>query len=318
MAISPMLGLKVLFGAGMGYLVALRVYGGVTAPEIPSDKLREIARIFNRLADDLDGGRGENADKGIADRADALAASVWGNERNSGPAVEGFRTLYQGAVSGYAPLLAKDCRVVAIGCEAYADLVDDAHKGLAQLEDLILQIMWVVTFQPMTTALYGVAAARVAALIRTAKNLKSAFALNAARIMEMTVPKYTMTTLLYMAIDGAAYAAGSMAITKSVQLSHGLPLGSVGENAEEFGKIVGANSAYVVGYDLAKLPARGVPTTRGIELGARLTGSGLGYTPAYSALDGDGELLPTYDEWAAKFGGHGLRAVIFPPGWKFK
>ncbi|WP_433243649.1 hypothetical protein ACQPYK_40210 [Streptosporangium sp. CA-135522] len=313
-----MLGLQVLMGTGAVYLSALRIYGGLTAPEIPSGKLREIARIFNQLADDIDGGRGEKASDGIADRADKLAVSVWSNPKNSGPAVEAFKSLYMGAVAVYPAQLAKDCRVVAIGCEAYAHLVDDTHKHLAELDDQIMQILWAVAFQPMTTALYGIAAARIAALVKVAKSLKLSFGASAAKIMEMAVPNYTMITLLYMALDGPAYAAGSMAATDLSKVAHGQPVGSVKEHLTEFGKIVAGNSAYVVGYDIAKLPFRNLPTNRGIEMGARLFGSGAGYTPTYSALDGDGEYLPTYDEWVNKLTGHGLRAVIFPPGWKFK
>ncbi|MDP9849340.1 hypothetical protein [Streptosporangium lutulentum] len=314
----PTKGLALLGLTGAGSMVALKVYAGVTAPEIPPDKLREIAKVFYRLADDIDGGTGKNAPNGIADRGDDLASAVWNNPKNEGPAVDAFQRLYQGILSGYAPQLAKDCRVVAIGCEAYAEQIEEVNKSLAQCEDLILQIVWLVAFQPMTTALYGVAVARIAALVKVAKGLKSAFALNAAKIMEMTIPKYAMTTLLYMVMDGAAYATGSMALTKTTQLAHGQPIGSLKENAAEFGKIVGANGAYVLGYDAAKLPLRGAPTTRGIELGARLVGSAGAYTPTYSLLDDDGQVMTTDEEWASKITGHGLRAAIFPPGWKFR
>lgn len=318
MPMLPTKGLYALGLAGAGSMVALKVYAGVTAPEIPPGKLREIAQIFYRLADDIDGGTGKDALKGIADRANDLAASVWNNPKNDGQAVEAFRKLYQGVISDYAPQLAKDCRIVAIGCEAYAEQVEEVNKSFALYEDMILQLVWLVTFQPMTTALYGFSVARIAALARAAGSLKSAFALNAAKIMEMTFPKYAMTTLLYMAVDGAAYAAGSMSLTKLTQFAHDQPTGSAGENAGEFGKIVGANGAYVLGYDAAKLPLGGAPTTRGIELGARLIGSAGGYTPAYSLLDDDGQVMTTDEEWVKKITGHGLRSVIFPPGWKFK
>jgi len=151
-----------------------------------------------------------------------------------------------------------------------------------------------------------------------AKGLQSAFAVNAARIMAMTVPKYALTTLLYMAVDGVAYAAGSISLTMLAKSAHDQPIGSFTENAGEFGKIVTANGAYVLGYDAAKLPLRGAPTTRGIELGARLIGSAGGYTPTYSLLDDDGQVMATDEEWMSKITGHGLRAAIFPPGWKFK
>lgn len=303
---------------GLGSMAALKIYAGVTAPEIPPEKLREVAKVFYRLADEIDGGSGK---EGIADQADALAASVWKNSGaggNEGPSIEAFRKVYQDAVSVYVPQLAKDCRIVAIGCEAYAEQIEEVKKGFAIYEDLILQIVWLVAFQPMTTALYGFAAARIAALAAAARGLQTAFAMNAARIMAMTVPKYAMTTLLYMAVDGASYAAGSMGLTKLVQLSHGQPTGSAKENAAEFGKIVTANGAYVLAYDLAKAPLGNAPTTRGIELGARLFGSGAGFTPTYNLLDDNGKVMPTDEEWMTKITGHGLRSVIFPPGWRFK
>ncbi|WP_157594777.1 hypothetical protein [Streptosporangium amethystogenes] len=305
---------------GLGSMAALKIYAGVTAPEIPPDKLREIAKVFFRLADEIDGGSGKD---GIADQADALAVSVWKNsgsedQGSEGRSIEAFRRVYQDAVSVYVPQLAKDCRIVAIGCEAYAEQIEEVKKGFAVYEDLILQIVWLVAFQPMTTALYGFAAARIAALAAAARGLQTAFAMNAARIMAMAVPKYAMTTLLYMAVDGAAYAAGPMGLTKLVQLGNDQPTGSGKENAAEFGKIVGANGAYVLAYDLAKVPLGSAPTTRGIELGARLFGSGAGFTPTYNLLDDNGKVMPTDEEWMTKITGHGLRSVIFPPGWKFK
>ncbi|MET8050332.1 hypothetical protein ABZU75_22315 [Streptosporangium sp. NPDC005286] len=305
---------------GLGSMAALKIYAGVTAPEIPPDKLREIAKIFFRLADEIDGGSGKD---GIADQADALAASVWknsGNEGqgNEGQSIEAFRRVYQDAVSVYVPQLAKDCRIVAIGCEAYAEQVEEVKKGFAMYEDMILQLVWLVVYQPMSTALYGFAAARIAALAAAARGLQTAFAMNVARILEMTVPKYATTMLLYLALDGAAYAAGSLGMTKIAQLDNGRPMGSLKENAAEFGKIFTANSAFNLGYEAAKAPLGRAPTTRGIELGARLVGSGLAYTPTYNLLDDEKEGMTTNDEWAFKITGHGLRAVIFPPGWKFR
>ncbi|MFF0250071.1 hypothetical protein ACWEU6_17575 [Streptosporangium sandarakinum] len=327
-AVSPTRGMMLLLGTGTAALAALKIYAGVTAPEIPPERLREIARIFNRLADDIDGGNdsggkgpgGKGSGGGIAGRADALAEAVWNNPRNGGEAVEAFQTLYQGVVRGYAPQLARDCRVVAAGCEAYAQLVETTRKNLADIEDLLLQILWLVMFQPMTTAIYGFAAARIAALIKVAQGMKSAFALSAGRIMAMTFPKYAMTTLLYMILDGAAYGSVSLGITRSVQASHGLPTGSAGENATEYGRIAAANGAYALVYDGVKATAlRGVAPTRATELIARLSGSGLGYTPAYNLMSDDGgEVLTTPEQWAAKLTGHGLRAAIFPPGWKFR
>ncbi len=329
-ALSPPALLMTLMAAGGGTLVCLRVYAGVTAPEIPVDELRKAADAFRRLADDLDGGEGQAGEAGpgghpslrtrggIAGRADEAASSVWRN--NGGEAVDAFAKLYIMRIMAVPGALARDCRVIAAGCDAYARLVEDVNRRFAELDKAILQLLWLVAFQPLTSALYGVAqamaAVQLARLVRTAQALKSAFAMSAARIMQMAFPKYLLTTLNYAVIDGAAYAGGALAIDRSVDAAYGLPLGSPRDNAEEFGKIVAGNTGYILGYDLAKLGLRG-PATRGSELTARLFGSGFGYTPVKSALDGDGEIMTTPEEWASKLEGHGLRALIFPPGWRF-
>jgi hypothetical protein len=329
--LSPQALLMTLMAAGTGTLVCLRVYAGVTAPEIPPDELRKAAAAFRQLADDLDGGEGQagatgagghpslRTRGGIAGRADEAASSVWLN--NGGEAVDAFAKMYILRLMGIPGALARDCRVIAAGCDAYAKLVEDVNRQFAEIEKAILQLLWLVAFQPLTTALYGVAqamaAVQLARLVKMAQALKSAFGMGAARIMQMAFPKYLMTTLNYAAIDGAAYAGGAIALDRTVDAAYGLPLGSPGDNGEEFGKIVAGNTAYILGYDLAKLGLPG-PATRGGELAARLFGSGFGYTPVKSALDGDGEIMTTPEEWASKLEGHGLRALIFPPGWRFR
>jgi hypothetical protein len=305
--------LLALMAGGTGTLICLRIYAGVTAPEIPPDELRKAAEVFRQLANDLD-----DPKTGVEGSADKAASSVW--EHNGGEAVDAFAKLYITNIMFFPAAFARDCRVIAVGCEAYAQLVEDVNKRFAEIEKAILQLLWLVAFQPLTTALYGVAqamaAVQMARLVRVAQALKMLFGSSAARILQMAFPKYVLTTLNYAAIDGAAYASGSLAIDKSVDYTYGLPLGTPGENASEFGKIVAGNTGYVLGYDVAKLGLRG-PATRGGELAARLFGSGFGYTPVKSALDGDGEIMTTPEEWASKLEGHGLRALIFPPGWKF-
>ncbi|MFI7441054.1 hypothetical protein [Nonomuraea indica] len=318
--LSPAHLLMVLMASGTGTLVALRIYAGVTAPEIPPGELRKAASAFRRLADALDGGEtGSPGPRGgAAGKADAAAASVW--KHSSGQAVDEFAQLYLLRIMPLPAALARDCRVVAAGCDAYATLVDDVNRRFAELEKAIVQLLWLVAFQPLTTGLFGVAqamaAVQLARLVRIAQALKSAFAANAARVMQMAFPRYLLTTLNYAAVDGAAYAAGSIALDRSVDLAYGLPLGSPRDNAEEFGKTVVANTGYILGYDVAKLGLRG-PASRGGELAARLFGSGFGYTPVKGALDGDEEIMTTPEEWAGKLEGHGLRALIFPPGWRF-
>ncbi|MFI6910281.1 hypothetical protein ACIBKY_54170 [Nonomuraea sp. NPDC050394] len=309
MAVNALL--LALMAGGTGSLVALRVYAGVTAPEIPPGELRKAAKAFRELADDLDKG-----DEAIATRANAAASKVWLN--NSGEGVDAFSKLYLTNLRFFPYAFANDCRVIAVGCEAYARMVEDVRERFVELEKAIMQLLWLVAFQPLTTALYGVAqamaAAQLARLVKLAQVLKSVFLHNVARILRLTFPKYVLTTLNYAAVDGAAYAAGSMAADASVDVAHGR---DVDPSATEFGKIVTANTGYILGYDAAKLALPG-PATRGGELAARLFGSGFGYTPVKSALDGDGTILPTGDEWIGELEGHGMRALIFPPGWRYR
>jgi hypothetical protein len=316
--LSPTTALTVLMAAGAGTMIGLRVYAGVTAPEIPPGELREAAKAFRRLADDLDGGLTDPDGGGVAGQADDAATSVW--RHSGGEGIDAFSRFYRRNVSPFPAALARDCRVVAAGCDAYAALVEDVRRRFAEIENAILQLLWLVAFQPLTTALYGVAqamaAVQIARLAKIAQAIKASFGAATTRILHLAVPRYVLTTLNYAVVDGAAYAAGSLGISASVNAAHGLPVGSLSENATEFGKIAAANTAYVLGYDAAKLGIRG-PATRGSEAAARLIGSGFGYTPAYSALDGDGELATTPEEWAGKLEGHGLRALIFPPGWRF-
>lgn len=316
----PTTALGVLMAAGAGSMVCLRVYAGVTAPEIPADELRKAAEIFRQLADDLDGGGDESKEGGVAGHADRAAASVWNN--NGGEAVDAFTELYTRNIMKFPHAFAQDCRVIAAGCDAYATLVEDVNKRLAEIEKAIMQLLWLVAFQPLTTALYGVAQAmttlQVMRLVKIAQALKLSFGVSASRILQLAFPKYVLTFLNYAAIDGAAYAAGAIGIDKTVDAAYGLPLGSSGDTAAEFGKITAGNTAYIVGYDLAKLGIRG-PATRGTEAAARLIGSGFGYTPVYNALDGDDDAIATTPEqWASKLEGHGLRALIFPPGWRLR
>lgn len=315
-AISPTTALMVLMASGTGTMICLRVYANVTAPEIPPGELRKAAAVFRRLAKDLDGAG--DPEGGIAGQANQAASSVWTN--NGGEAVDAFARLYLTNIMAFPDAFARDCRVIAVGCEAYANLVEDVHRRFADIEKSILQLLWMVAFQPLTTALYGVAQAmyaiQLARLVKMAQLLKLTFGANVARILQMAFPKYLLTTLNYAVVDGVSYAAGSIALDRSVDAAYGLPLGSPGDNLKEFGKIVAGNTGYILGYDIAKLGWRG-PNTRGGELAARLIGSGYGYTTVKSALDEDGEILPTPEEWASKLEGHGLRALIFPPGWRF-
>ncbi|WP_336212558.1 hypothetical protein [Nonomuraea sp. LPB2021202275-12-8] len=318
--LSPVTALTVLMAAGTGSMICLRIYAGVTAPEIPVDDLRKAAKIFRELADDLDGGEDGSKEVGVAGAADSAAASVWGH--NGGEAVDEFAALYIRKIMLFPYAFARDCRVIAAGCAAYATLVEDVNKRLAAIENAIMQLLWLVAFQPLTTALYGVAQAmaalQMARLIKIAQALKMSFGTSVARILQMAFPKYVLTTLNYAAIDGAAYAAGSIGIDKMVNAAYGLPLGSPGDTASEAGKIMAGNTAYILGYDVTKLGIRG-PAGRGSEAAARLVGSGFGFTPVYNALDSEDDALATTPEqWADKLEGHGLRALIFPPGWRFR
>ncbi|MBN6058431.1 hypothetical protein JYK22_41305, partial [Nonomuraea sp. RK-328] len=319
-ALSPAALLTTLLVASGGTMVALRIYAGVTAPEIDPAELRKAAAAFRQLADDLNGPEQPQVDKvgGVAEMANDAAASVWNN--NSGEGVDAFARLYIRNIMGFPAAFARDCRVIAAGCEAYAALVEAVRKQLAELDKAIVQLLWLVCFQPLTTALYGVAqamaAAQMARLVKLAQTVKAVFGLNVGRILQICLPNYVLTTLNYAAVDGAAYASGALALDALSDAANKQPLRSPGENGAEFGKIVAGNTGYILGYDVAKLGLPG-PATRGGELAARLFGSGFGYTPVKSALDGDGEVLTTPEEWASKIEGHGLRALIFPPGWRF-
>ncbi|GAA2292840.1 hypothetical protein GCM10010149_45730 [Nonomuraea roseoviolacea subsp. roseoviolacea] len=321
-ALSPVTLMTTLLIASGGTMVALRIYAGVTAPEIDPAELRKAAAAFRRLADDLDGPeRPARTDRagGVAELADDAAASVWNN--NGGESVDTFARLYIGRVMGFPSAFAKDCRVIAAGCDAYAGLVEAVRKQLAELDKAIVQLLWLVCFQPFTTALYGVAqamaAAQMARLVRLAQVLKAVFGLNVGRVLQICLPGYVLTTLNYAAVDGAAYATGALGLDALSDAANGQPVRSPGENAEEFGEIVAGNTGYILGYDVAKLGLPG-PATRGSEMVARLIGSGFGYTPVKSALDeDDDQVMTTPEEWASKIEGHGLRALIFPPGWKF-
>ncbi|MEU7827947.1 hypothetical protein [Nonomuraea sp. NPDC049129] len=319
--LSPASLMTTLLLASAGTMVALRVYAGVTAPEIDPAELRKAAAAFRELADDLNGPEqppphGQTG--GVAGMADSAAASVWNN--NGGQGVDAFAQLYILRIMGFPAAFAKDCRVLAAGCDAYADLVEGVRKQLAELDKAIVQLLWLVCFQPFTTMLYGVAqamaAAQMARLVKLAQTVKAVFGVNVGRILQICLPKYVLTTLNYAAIDGPAYAAGALTLDAASDAAHGRPTRSAGENTREFGGIVAGNTGYILGYDVAKLGLPG-PATRGGELVARLFGSGFGYTPVKSALDGDGEIMTTPEEWASKVEGHGLRALIFPPGWKF-
>ncbi|MEV4161143.1 hypothetical protein [Nonomuraea dietziae] len=308
--------LTIALAAGAGSMILLRIYAGVTAPEIPPGQLRRAAEIFRKLADDLDGGT--KPEGGIADRADDAAVSVW--QANSGEAVDAFKKLYTERIAPFPPAFARDCRVLAVGCDAYASLVEEVRRRLAEIDDAIMQVLWVVAFQPLTTALYAVAKAWAAVQIvrfaKLAQALKSLFAMKAAQILRMAFPSYVLTTLNYALIDGGAYAAGSIGAGVTSKAAWGVPVGSVKENAEDFGVIVGANTGYIVGYDTAKLAMPG-PAGRGSEMAARLIGSGFGYTPTENAIKGEEDLGPAPEQWVSKLEGHGLRALIFPPGWRF-
>ncbi|MEU7740549.1 hypothetical protein [Nonomuraea sp. NPDC049158] len=319
--LSPATLMTTLLLASAGTMVALRIYAGVTAPEIDPAELRKAAAAFRELADDLNGPEQappHGHTEGVAGMADSAAASVWNN--NGGQGVDAFAQLYILRIMGFPAAFAKDCRVLAAGCDAYADLVEGVRKQLAELDKAIVQLLWLVCFQPLTTMLYGVAqamaAAQMARLVKLAQTAKAVFGVNVGRILQICLPKYVLTTLNYAAIDGPAYAAGALTLDAVSDAAHGRPTRSAGENAGEFGGIVAGNTSYILGYDVAKLGLPG-PATRGGELVARLFGSGFGYTPVKSAVDGDGELMTTPEEWASKVEGHGLRALIFPPGWKF-
>ncbi|MEU7896849.1 hypothetical protein AB0B45_28805 [Nonomuraea sp. NPDC049152] len=308
--------LAITMAAGAGSMILLRIYAGVVAPEIDPGELRQAADVFRTLADDLDGGT--KPEGGIADRADAAATSVWAH--NEGLSVQAFKDLYTTSIALFPVAFAKDCRVLAVGCDAYASLVEDVRKRLAEIDDAIMQVLWMVAFQPLTTALFAVARAwaawQIVKLAKMAQMMKIMFAQSAARILGMAFPKYLLTTINYALIDGAAYAAGSVGAHALSKKAWGVPVGGWKENAEEFGTVVGANTGYIVGYDIAKLGLPG-PAGRGSEMAARLFGSGVGYTPTENVIKGEDEVWTTPEQWAAKLEGHGLRAVIFPPGWRF-
>ncbi|MEU6996972.1 hypothetical protein [Nonomuraea sp. NPDC046570] len=312
-AVDPRALITAMLAGGVVSLIGLKIYAGVTAPEISPDKLRKAAEIFKKLADELD-----NPKDGVTLKADNAAVLV--KENNAGPAIDVFYRIYSERVALFPLAFAQDCRVIAAGCEAYAKLVEDVRKGYYELENMILQVLWLVAFQPMTTALYAFAQARATAqiawIVKMAHALRASFGAGAARIFGLAVPKYLMTTINYAVVDGAAYATGAIGLNMSAKAANDQPIGSVGDNATDFANITAANAAYIGAYDAAKLPLRGLPPTRSAELYARLVGSGGGFTPAYTALNGDAA-MPTWEEWSEKVTGHGLRAVIFPPGWRF-
>ncbi|MBB3728436.1 hypothetical protein [Nonomuraea dietziae] len=312
-AALPVNRLMMAFMAGTaGTLVGLRVWAGVVAPEISPEKLRSAARSLNKLADALDGG--EDPRNGLAHRADQAYASVVKN--NAGAGIDSFATVYNTNIRPLPAAFVADLRVVACVCTAYAKLVDDVRRRFAEVENELLQLVWMVMFQPMTTWLYAVATVRIVKLIKTARLLKALFGANATRIFSAGFPAYALSTLVYATVDGIAYASGSVGIKAMVNLSHGQPVGPAKENAAEFLRIWTGNTGYVLGYDAAKFPMRNLPSSRVTELFARLAGSGLGYTPAYNLSDGvDGQIATTPEEWEGKLEGHGLRALIFPPGW---
>lgn len=312
-AVDPRTALAAMLAGGLVALIGLRIYAGVKAPGISSDQLRKAAEIFKKLADELD-----NPKDGVTLKADNAAVLV--KENNAGPAIDVFYRIYSERVALFPLAFAQDCRVIAAGCEAYAKLVEDVRKGYYELENMLVQILWLVAFQPMTTALYAFAQARATAqiawIVKAAHALKASFGAGAARIFGLAVPKYLMTTINYAVVDGAAYATGAVGFNMLSKQAHDQPIGSPGDNATDFAKISLANAAYIGTYDAAKLPLRNLPPTRSSELFARLVGSGGGFTPAYTALNGDAA-MPTWEEWSQKVTGHGLRAVIFPPGWRF-
>lgn len=312
-AAFPVNRLMMTFMAGsLGTLVGLRVWAGVVAPEIPPEKLRGAADAFNRLADALDGG--DDPKKGIAYWADKAAHKVIDN--NSGEGIDSFSTVYRTNIKPLPPLFVADLRLMARVCTAYAKMVEDVRRRFAELENDLMQMVWMVMFQPMTTWLYAVAAVRIVKLIKAARLLKMLFGARAAQVLSAGFPKWALTTLVYATIDGIAYGAGSVGIKAAVNASNGVPVGSVKDNAKDFGRIWLGNTGYVVGYDVAKFPIRNLPGSRLSELVVRMAGSGFGYTPVHNVSDGtDGPVLTTPEEWLGKLEGHGLRALIFPPGW---
>lgn len=312
-AAFPVNRLMMTFMAGTaGTLVGLRVWAGVVAPEASPDKLRRAAQIFDELADAIDGG--DDPKSGLAYRADQAYASVV--KDNTGAGIDSFSTVYNTNIRPLPAAFVADLRVVAMVCTAYAKIVDDVRRRFAEVENDLLQMVWMVMFQPMTTWLYAVATVRIVKLIKTARLLKALFGANAAKIFSAGFPSYALTTLVYATVDGIAYAGGSVGIKAMVNLAHGQPVGSAKENGAEFMRIWAGNTGYVLGYDAAKFPLRNLPSSRLTELYARLAGSGLGYTPTYNLSDGtDGPIATTPEEWAGKIEGHGLRALIFPPGW---
>ncbi|MFD1931557.1 MULTISPECIES: hypothetical protein [Nonomuraea] len=312
-AAFPVNRLMMTFMAGSaGTLVGLRVWAGVVAPEASPEKLRSAAQTFTRLADVIDGG--DEPKNGLAYRADQTYSSVVKN--NAGAGIDSFSAVYNDNIRPLPAAFVADLRVVAVVCTAYAKLVDDVRRRFAEVENELLQLVWMVMFQPMTTWLYAVATVRIVKLIRTARLLKALFGTNAAKIFSAGFPKYALTTLVYATVDGIAYASGSLGIKAMVNAAHGQPIGSAKENGAEFLRIWTGNTGYVLGYDAAKFPLRNLPTSRATELFARLAGSGFGYTPAYNLSDGvDGPVATTPEEWMGKLEGHGLRALIFPPGW---
>ncbi|MFB9525455.1 hypothetical protein [Nonomuraea roseola] len=296
----------------VGTLAGLRLWAGVVAPEIPPERLRAVARVFTDLADAIDGG--DEPKRGLAYRADQAAASVTRN--SAGQGVDSFAAVYDGRLRPLPAAFVADLRVIAVVCEAYARLVDDVRRRFAEVENELLQLVWMVMFQPVTTWLYVVAAARIVKLVRTARLLKALFGANAARIFSAGFPAYALTTLVYATVDGIAYAGGSVGIKAMVNLAHDQPVGSAKENAQDFMRMWAANTGYVLAYDAAKFPSRNLSPTRGGELVARLFGSGFGYTPVYNATGEREEgVATTPEEWAGKLEGHGLRSLIFPPGW---
>lgn len=317
-AVNPYAGLALLLGTGGAAFLGVRIYAGIKVPDIPPEELREVAAAYRELADDL--AKEDDPEAGVHGAANRAAASVW--KHSGGESVDAFARLYIHRIMLLPQAFARNCRVLAHACDAYAEQIEKAREHYAKINQGIMQMVWLVGFQPLTSALYGVASAlaalQIARLVKLAHLVKASFGLNVARILQTPFPTYAATTLNYAVLDGLAYGGGSLGIDMMVNASHGVPNAPLSDQAEELGKIMAANTSYILGYDLAKLGMRGAPDSRQGELVARLFGSGFGYTPTAGLLDEeDKELLATEEEWLSKVSGHGLRAVIFPPGWRF-
>ncbi|RJL30039.1 hypothetical protein [Bailinhaonella thermotolerans] len=312
--ITPQRAMKILTIATAVPLAGLWMLGGIAASDLDPGKLRALAKTFNELADDLEGGK-KDPDGGYVDRTGALASVVVTNSQFSGAAIEEFKLVYP-VVHTYGVTLAGNCRTVALGCENYASLIEEERKALMEIEGLLLGTLILIAFQPVTTQIFRIVEYRIGQLLQLAARIKGLSGTWAARALQAGSTAYVSTLLGYIAVDGVAWHAAAYSGQATVALANGESLGSP---TDGIGRTMAANGAYAVGYELFNAPLRaaGVEPTRISEMSARLFGSIYGYTPVDNLLDEeeDDAIATQPDQLDDKLLGHGGRALIFPPGW---